>query len=116
MSRRRARRNEAAPAAAPGAAGRFVGTRNARVLRALRALLRGPVDRIVLDDVVGCTNAPYVVQGLRDMGLELPCERLRVLDRDGRVCRPGRYSLTAEDRARVMRWAAADPDAAAALV
>lgn len=87
-----------------GTGARFHGTGNQRHLRAIRALLRGPVERIDLDDIIGCTNAPYVIQELRGMGLELPCERITVKDRDGKTCRPGRYSLTEKDRAKVRAW------------
>lgn len=74
----------------------------ARQRRALQALLRGPVMREDLDGIAGASNSPHVVSELRRMGLVIDCERVECTDRDGKPCRPGRYSLaaTARNRAR----------------
>lgn len=88
---------------------RFVGTDNPRYLRALAALLRRPMPRESLDREAGCSNGPALVSELRDLGLtqeNLPCERIRFIDRDGRVCRPGVYSLTAKGRRMIYSWMA----------
>lgn len=83
---------------------RFRGTSNPRHIRALRALLVKSLLRDELDDIAGCSNGPELVSQLRHLGLALPCERIERIDRDGRVCRPGVYSLTHSDRICVFHW------------
>ena len=84
----------------------FLGTDNPRHLRAIAALLHRPMPRQNLDSVVGCANGPDLVAELRSRGLEIPCERIRFIDRDGYLCRPGVYSFTATDRRRWHQWQA----------
>lgn len=79
-------------------------TDNPRHQRALALLLQRPVKREELDRAAGCSNAPELVAELRRRGLELPCERVPALDRDGRPCRPGVYHLTDSDRRKVAAW------------
>ena len=85
---------------------KFIGTDNPRQLRALTVLLRRPVPREQLDSVAGASNSPELVAELRRRGLEVPCERIRFIDRDGFACRPGVYSLTLADRRKVFAWMA----------
>ncbi len=85
---------------------KFQGTENPRHLRALQALLTRPLPRETLDAVAGCSNGPELIAELRRRGLELPCERINFIDRDGRPCRPGVYSPTPTDRQRIYRWMA----------
>ncbi|HMN20196.1 MAG TPA: hypothetical protein PKA16_02265 [Ottowia sp.] len=85
---------------------RFQGTDNPRHLRAIAALLRRPISRQELDSRSGAANGPDLVAELRARGLEVPCQRIRFIDRDGRVCRPGVYSFTAVDRRKVYQWQA----------
>lgn len=66
-----------------------------REWRAYQALSRGPVWREDLDRAAGSTNSPDVVMRLRGKGLNIWCERVKRLDRDGNTCRPGRYHLIA---------------------
>ncbi|ROR21723.1 helix-turn-helix protein [Comamonas sp. BIGb0124] len=80
-------------------------TANPRHQRALEALMRGPVTRNSLDAIAGVANGPDIISDLRRCGLEIPCLRLKVEDRDGRTCRPGVYTLTEPDRAVVRKWA-----------
>lgn len=87
--------------------GGFAGTRNPRLLRAIRTLLRGPVMRERLDRIAGASNGPELVRVLRRKGLQIPCKRLPVKDRDGRDCRPGQYQLTDNDRRLILAWQAA---------
>lgn len=82
----------------------FAGTRNSRELRALSVLIDRPLMREELDRIAGASNAPDLIFRLRYRGLDLPCERVESVDRDGRPCRPGRYSLSAEDRRAVIAW------------
>ncbi|RYH62900.1 MAG: hypothetical protein EON54_08925 [Alcaligenaceae bacterium] len=84
----------------------FTGTDNPRYLRAIAALLRRPLPRENLDTVAGCSNGPELVAELRRRGLELPCERINFVDRDGFICRPGVYFLTTADRRKVRQWQA----------
>ena len=85
---------------------KFTGTDNPRHLRALAVLLRRPISREQLDSVAGASNSPELVAELRRRGLELPCERIKFIDRDGRPCRPGVYSLTITDRRIFWQWQA----------
>ena len=84
----------------------FTGTDNPRQLRALAVLLRRPLSREALDHIAGCSNGPELVAELRRRGLEVPCERIRFIDRDGFACRPGVYSLTIADRRKIYAWMA----------
>lgn len=79
-------------------------TSNPRHQRALALLLQRPARREELDARAGCSNFPDLVAELRRRGLEVPCERIEALDRDGNPCRPGVYSLTAADRRKLARW------------
>lgn len=83
---------------------RFLGTDNPRYLRAIAELLRRPTPRESLDHAVGCANGPDLVAELRRLGLDAPCERIKFVDRDNKVCRPGVYSFTLRDRNRLYRW------------
>ncbi len=88
---------------------KFTGTDNPRHLRAIAALLRRPISRQELDSVAGCANGPELVAELRRRGLgeeHLPCERIKFIDRDGNLCRPGVYSLTAKGRRMIHAWLA----------
>lgn len=82
----------------------FTGTDNPRQLRAIAALMAGPVPRETLDRVAGASNGPAVIAALRESGLEVPCDRVHVLDRDGRESRPGIYRMTEADRLAVRQW------------
>ena len=77
-----------------------------RQRRALIALVKGPCFREKLDVVAGCSNFPHLAASLRDLGLghHLQCERVPMLDRDGRRCLPGLYSLTPQGRVIALRW------------
>ena len=82
----------------------FTGTDNPRQLRAIAALERRPMPRESLDREAGCSNAPELVAELRRNGLDVPCERISFIDRDGYKCRPGVYSLTVSDRRKIRDW------------
>lgn len=88
---------------------KFTGTDNPRHLRALQALLIRPRAREELDSIAGCSNGPDLIAELRSRGLGrklLPCERIKFIDRDGRLCRPGVYSLTEQGRRAIYSWLA----------
>ena len=80
------------------------GTDNPRHLRVLSALQKRPIRREDLDSIGGCSNGPELVAELRRRGLELPCTRVEVIDRDGQKTRPGIYALTDKDRKKLNRW------------
>lgn len=82
----------------------FSGSDNPRHLRALQALETRPMPREHLDKAVGCSNSPELVAELRRRGLAIPCRRVEVLDRDGRLCKPGVYFFTDSDRRKLRRW------------
>ena len=84
--------------------GPFLGTENPRWLRALAALRVRPVPRETLDREAGCSNGPELVANLRRLGLEVPCKRRRVLDRDLFPVHPGVYLLTPADRRKLTAW------------
>lgn len=67
--------------------------RTLRQARALQALLQKPVMREQIDRVAGASNGPEVVSQLRKLGLQVRCQRLNKIDRDGLPCEPGLYSL-----------------------
>jgi hypothetical protein len=79
---------------------------NRRHRRALAALIHGPKFREELDRLTGCSNFPECARILRRNGLghHLQCERVQKVDRDGRRCAPGRYSLTPRGRAIAVKW------------
>lgn len=80
---------------------------NARQIRAIKALLRHQfVWRSEMDSIVGTTNAPYLIQGLRELGIHIETERISKIDRDGKATKPGRYSLAAGavERLAALGW------------
>lgn len=84
----------------------FTGTCNPRHLRTIAVLMRRPLAREELDSIAGCSNGPALVSALRDKGLTLPCHPIVFIDRDGRRCQPGVYSLTQRDRRMLLQWMA----------
>ena len=85
-------------------AAKFAGTSNPRHLRALNWLLRRAMPRETLDREAGCSNGPELVAELRRRGLEVPCDRIPVYDRDGLEVKRGVYHLTFKDRRKLHRW------------
>ena len=81
-------------------------TDNPRHLRAIHALDTRPMPREHLDSAAGCSNSPELVAELRRRGLEIPCQRVADLDRDGLPIRRGVYSFTEGDRRTIRRWLA----------
>lgn len=87
-------------------ASRFIGTHNKRHLRVLAVLLVRRLFREELDKIAGCSNGPELVAELRRRGLEIPCEPVTRMDKDGKPCRPGVYSLSDDDRLKIAKWRA----------
>ena len=87
-----------------GKRGQFTGTDNPRHLRVIVALTHRMRPREEVDRIAGASNGPEVVAELRRRGLDIPCNRVPCIDRDGREVKRGIYSLTADDRGRILAW------------
>ena len=85
-------------------AAKFAGTDNPRHHRAIHALMQRARFKNDLQAITGASNTPELVAELRRRGLETPCERVPVLDRDGLVTRPGIYSFNDADRRKIATW------------
>ncbi len=83
---------------------KFTGTDNPRHLRAIQALLTRPQRREHLDAVAGCSNTPELIAELRRRELDVPCERVPDLDRDGKSIRRGVYHFLKSDRRKLNVW------------
>ena len=77
---------------------------NPRQDRAIGLLMDGPIMRKELDRRAGCINAPELVSQLRKMGLKILCTKISVLDRDGKVCKCGRYEFAPEALVTLGTW------------
>jgi len=88
--------------------------KNPREYRVLKYISRyGQVSRKDLDEICGALNSPEVIRNLRLAGWGIPCKRIRVPDRDGKVCLPGVYYASDIERDRMWivckGWEAATP-------
>jgi hypothetical protein len=75
-----------------------------RQRRVLEALCRsdGWVFREDVDRIAGASNGPQVIAELRHgWGIDVAMQRVDRIDRDGKPCKPGQYSLTAAGRLRL---------------
>lgn len=81
--------------------------RQQRVIAALwRA--KGWISREEIDRIAGASNGPQVIKEVRERfaGLDgIDMERVAVIDRDGKACRPGRYKLNHQGRDRIAQAA-----------
>jgi hypothetical protein len=78
--------------------------------RVLAALSVRPRSRAELDSIAGAANSPNLVLRLRrEYGLNLPCHHVRLIDRDGRPCRPGVYSVSTADVPKIRRLLRPEP-------
>lgn len=88
---------------------------NARDLRALQRLYAGPTLREEMDRVVGTSNSPEYVSRLRKkLAVPITCDLVERVDRDGKACFVGRYSISEQDRAKVAAIIALSTAAASA--
>jgi hypothetical protein len=70
-----------------------------RHLRLLDYLVEhGSITRQHADEVAPAANSPQEFADLRDVGFELPCERVPHVTMDGKHSWYGRYHLTTADR------------------
>lgn len=79
-------------------------TANPRELRVLEALSKGAISREQADKVTLSSNSPDVVRQLRKKGLEVPCDRVPCVTKNGRPSWFGRYRLTANDRKLIRQF------------
>jgi len=75
-----------------------------RQMRAINALRSRPIMREELDRLAGCSNSPELVRQLRCKGLDIECQKISVLDRDGKVCKSGRYEFAPEAIVTLRAW------------
>jgi hypothetical protein len=85
------------------AAAKFSGTDNPRHLRVLVGLETRARKREEIDRIAGCSNGPELIAELRRRGLDIPCDRVPAIDRDGKPTRPGVYHLNATDRSKIAK-------------
>jgi hypothetical protein len=79
-------------------------TSNPRHLRVLIGLLRRAMPREHIDSTAGASNGPELIAEFRRRGLQVPCDRIPVYDRDGREQKRGVYHLTHTDRRKIHRF------------
>ena len=70
--------------------------------RLLAALILRPHTRRELDDAVGTTNSAEYVRRFRRRGLKIITTHVYALNRDGKHIWRGMYSISKQDRARVL--------------
>ena len=91
---------------------KFIGTSNPRHLRTISALLTRPRRREDVDSIAGASNGPMLISDIRDLFFPVKddrdyyigCDRIRFIDRDGRPCNPGIYSLTPAGKRLIRDW------------
>lgn len=76
--------------------------RQHRVCKALAQL--GKLWREDVDSIAGASNGPEIMRQLRVKGLDWSCERVLKIDRDGKPCEPGLYSIDDVGRETLSRW------------
>jgi len=95
---------ESAPEKANSNTQKFTGTENPRHLRVIHALKKRPQRREHLDIVAGCSNSPDLIAELRCRGLDIPCDRVSDVDRDGQPIKRGVYYLLGSNRRKLNEW------------
>jgi hypothetical protein len=81
----------------------FYLTSNPRELRVLNGLLVRSRTREHIDEIAGASNGPDLIHQLRKRGLDIPCAKIPVFDRDGVETKRGVYRLTESDRRKIRR-------------
>lgn len=74
-----------------------------RVERLARSLLKAPLSREQADRIAPASNGPHYIGLLRDrLQLEIPCDRVDFITRDGEASWYGVYRLTPKDRQKLL--------------
>jgi len=66
--------------------------------------MQSPRFRRDLQRITGASNTPDMVAEIRRCGLETPCQKVPVPDRDSAITYPGIYSFNEHDRRKVNAW------------
>lgn len=72
--------------------------------RAFKMLLQAPCTSMTISIGAGVSNVTALIFAMRCKGLQIPCEMVELLNRDGDTCRAGKYSLSQSDRKKVRSW------------
>ena len=75
-----------------------------RQFRVCTELAKRKLFREEVDAVSGASNGPEIMRQLAGKGVGWTCERVAKIDRDGRPCEPGLYSVTAAGRETLKAW------------
>lgn len=78
--------------------------------RLLRALLKGSITREAADRIAKASNSPHWIMELRQLGLQIACERREKIDADGGKVHPGTYILDPSSRSKAMDLLAEDKE------
>lgn len=108
MKNKNAQPRKKAELSAPGNSANPMSSMTPRQHRVLLALLRASnwISREAIDRIAGASNGPEIIRQLRERfslcrHLHLVCDRVCVVDCDGKPSHPGRYRLTPEGRAKL---------------
>lgn len=76
-----------------------------RCQRLMLALLNAPRSREECDRIAPASNSPeYIARLRRSLGLELPCEHVPFVTKDGVSSWYGRYYATTDDKAKIREF------------
>ena len=79
-----------------------------RQLRVINALLIKPLSREEVDRIAGASNGPAIISQIRINGLNIVCEMVSHIDRDGRSGKHGVYHLPPTQRTKFLHWQATE--------
>lgn len=85
---------------------KFAGTDNPSHLRVIAVLLHRPISEVELESVAGASDGHELVEDLRRLGLDAPCERISFPGPDGETCCPFAYSFSTRDHRLISTWMA----------
>jgi hypothetical protein len=69
-------------------------------------MLYRPISEEELESLAGASDGLVLIEELRRLGLDAPCERISFPGPDGEPCCPDVYSFTTRDRRIVHAWMA----------
>lgn len=78
---------------------------NPRLIRLAAILAAGPITRDQADIIAPASNGPHYVRELRrKLGIELECDRVPFVTKDGAPSWYGRYTPTRKERAQLQAF------------